>query len=126
MDDWKKIAIQVKNDDFNKDYQQDTDFYNEYGFYREETWNLDYTIARFILPRLVYLKEKSDGYPAELTPELWLQLLDKMILAFDHIYNERGNALYSHTMTEAERTTWENEKQEGLMLFAKFFEHLWN
>lgn len=126
MDDWKKIAIQVKNDDFSKEYQKDIDFYNENGFYREETWNLDFTIARFILPRLAYLREKCIGYPSDLTYESWLQMLDKMILAFDHIYNEAGNAFYSHTMTETERTIWENEKEEGLMLFAKHFEDLWD
>lgn len=29
----------------------------------KETWNLDYTIAKFVLPRLKLFKKLNNGYP---------------------------------------------------------------
>lgn len=63
----------------------------ERGFDDTECWNLDNTIAQFVLPRLKHFKENTNGYPGtdEIpTFEKWNEVLDKMIYAFDHIVNE--------------------------------------
>lgn len=103
----------------------------------KETWDLDYTIAKFVLPRLEYFKKVNNGYPGhdEMdTPEKWDAALDKMINAFrtlasdNYYYAEYGiNSddypdRKSYLAAIDARTT---EIQEGLMLFAKWYRHLW-
>lgn len=54
----------------------------------KETWNLDYSIAKYVLPRLKLFKKLENGYPGrgEMdTIEKWDAALDKMILAFQYI-----------------------------------------
>lgn len=126
MNKWEDIAIEIKNDGFEKIYTDNKDFYNKYGFYEEETWNLDYTIARFVLPRLAYLRENSHGYPSSLIYQDWLDALDKMILAFEHSYKEKGCDILTFLKTEEEYIKWEKEKEEGFSLFAKYFSSLWD
>ena len=104
---------------------------------------LDVTIAKFVLPRLRKFKKKSMGYPGigEMnTPEKWDEALDKMMLAFEYVLNwdewwidnprydffnasskEREkirNAMYK------ERKRRQAVIDEGLLLFAKWFQYL--
>ena len=56
----------------------------EQGLYvnPKETWNLDYTIAKFVLPRLKLFKKLNNGYPGREgmeTKEKWDEALNKMI-----------------------------------------------
>ena len=63
----------------------------ERGFDDTECWNLDDTMAMFILPRLKLFAEHTNGYPGTddvPTFEKWQEILNKMIYAFDHIVNE--------------------------------------
>lgn len=84
----------------------------ERGFDDSETWALDCTIAKFIEPRLRRFKEIKAGYPANISEEKWDDILDKMIYAFECINKD---------------TTYDNEDQvnEGLDLFRKYFFNLW-
>lgn len=38
----------------------------------KELWNLDYTVAKFILPRLIKFKENSSGFLAMMKRILWI------------------------------------------------------
>lgn len=65
----------------------------KYGTYinPKEIWNLDYTIAEFVLPRLKMFKNKSIGDPGcdgIDTREKWNATLDKMILAFEYLLDD--------------------------------------
>lgn len=63
----------------------------ERGFDDTECWNLDSTIAQFVLPRLKNFKEHNIGFPGNEeipTFEKWNEIIDKMIYAFDHIVRE--------------------------------------
>ena len=61
----------------------------ERGFDDTELWNVDITIAKFALPRLIEFRKVVNGYPADFkTFEDWLAAIDKMIYAFDHLVNE--------------------------------------
>lgn len=84
---------------------------------REETWNLDQTIARFIIPRLKLFKEVKDCYPRQFERiEEWNVILDKMLDAFSVIA----------TKTFLERSDSETKiVNEGLDLFRKHFNDLW-
>jgi hypothetical protein len=84
------------------------------GFSDEECWNLDYTIAKFILPRLKHFKKHNYGLPwrshkmingevvelmesekiydraidGSLTSEEWDDVLNNIIFAFEFILDE--------------------------------------
>lgn len=54
----------------------------------KELWNLDYTVAKFVLPRLIKFKENSLGFPGydeADTMDKWQDILQKMITAFEYI-----------------------------------------
>ena len=57
----------------------------------KELWNLDYTVAKFVLPRLIKFKENSLGFPGygeADTMNKWQDILQKMITAFDYIVTD--------------------------------------
>ena len=81
-----------------------------------DLWNLDQTLAKIIYPALVSFKEKLNTYPSDLTLEEWEANIDKMIFSFNQIATDD---IY---LTGKD----ENEIQEGLDLFAKYFRALWN
>lgn len=57
----------------------------------KELWNLDYTVAKFVLPRLVKFKENSLGFPGydeADTMDKWQDVLQKMITAFEYIVTD--------------------------------------
>lgn len=67
-----------------------------------ETWNLDNTFARFIVPRLKRFRElvaSPDtvyGYPGTLNNmEEWLEILDKIIWAFEQYDKDYQEDYYS-------------------------------
>ena len=87
------------------------------GFNPSETWSLDYSIAKFVLPRLKYFKKTSKGWPAIFkTQEDWFVEVDKMILAFEMMLNDWD---------------WDTNKSKikkiklGLDSFRKYFNNLW-
>ena len=88
----------------------------ERGFDDSETWSLDSTIARFILPRLMRFREVNMGYPSSISEQEWNDILDRMILAFSLL---AGDAAFL--------TGKEDQKKidEGLDLFAKWYTSLW-
>lgn len=53
------------------------------GFDDRETWNLEITIAEFVLPRLKVFKKHNNGYPHTLTETEWESVLDDMIYAME-------------------------------------------
>lgn len=57
----------------------------------KELWNLDYTVAKFVLPRLIKFKENSLGFPGydeADTMNKWQDILQKMITAFKYIVTD--------------------------------------
>lgn len=87
----------------------------------KEIWNLDITIARFILPRLKEFKKNTNSHPSILTFSKWQEILDKMILSFNLISNETMFDI----MTEKESEVIEKTIQEGLDLFRQYYFSLW-
>ena len=106
----------------------------------EELNDLDITIARFILPRLMVFKEHCERTPnLTMTREEWVQILDKMIYAFDRIacQTEEDTPEYKAYI----KAIWNNEQDladlkrdakaslkpisEGLSLYHKYYRSLW-
>lgn len=87
------------------------------GFDDTELWNLDSTIAKFILPRLKRFKELTNQHPHDFrTMEQWDDALDKMIDAFEFMVEEKYECFSG--------PRWD-EVNKGIELFAKYFSHLW-
>lgn len=77
----------------------------ERGFDDTELWNLYYTIAKYTLPRLVEFRKVVNGYPSAFeTFNDWLDAIDKMIYAFDHIVNEEK---YDEELEKSLGITWD-------------------
>ena len=110
------------------------------GFDDTDMWCLDYTIAKFVLPRLKYYRklnrpgfpilitnendiglDKDGGYSDEgmkIKMDEWNSYLDKMILAFETILNDNW---LPDTYKEDQKII-----EEGMLLFAKYFQGLWD
>lgn len=82
-----------------------------------DTWNLDMTIAQFIVPRLELFKKVTDCYPAQFdSMEEWHEVLDKIITAFKVISCKTGSQ-----RNEEEKLII----NEGLDLFREYYNELW-
>ena len=97
----------------------------------KEIWDLDTRIAKYILPRLKMYKKLTICYPGigeANTPEKWDELLDKMIWSFERAanYYEIYNNVSPTTDPDWKEKNKEinNKIQEGLMLFAKWYQHI--
>jgi hypothetical protein len=90
------------------------------GFDDRETWSLDHTIAKFVLPRLIRFREVKCSYPSCLSSKEWNVILNKMIYSMQGIIDEfngsGGITDYRKHMIKV---------HEGLVLFGKYFGHLW-
>lgn len=94
-----------------------------------DLWSLDITIANFVLPRLKKFKKENIGYPGieEMdTPEKWDEALDKMILAFEYVVHNYGWYVVNPKKYEQDELKRRCAViDEGLQLFAKWFQYLW-
>ena len=81
----------------------------------QDTWSLDYYIAKFILPRLKLFKKVERGYPCDLKLiDEWHDILDKMIAAFEILATDEWNTQDEQKIVD-----------EGLDLFRKYYQDLW-
>lgn len=100
-----------------------------WGFNDSVTWNLDYQLAKWLLPRLKRFRQVKNGYPAHLTPEEWDQALDKMIRSLELVVHEDDMSLWkiklrSHGGDEFWKKKRE-EADEGFKLLGQYIRHLW-
>jgi hypothetical protein len=99
------------------------------GWDDSDTWSLDYTLAKWILPRLKRFKQLSFGCPTNFTEKQWDEMIDEMIWAFDYIANDRENEIFTENGNfEKEREEWkkaEDRCDKGLELFGKYMRGLW-
>ncbi len=100
-------------------------------------WNLKVAFSEFALPRLIAFREKwasneMMAIPEWLIPEFlpygsteekmvetWINILDTIIFSFDYQLNrQKFHAMGLEAVEE--------RKRQGLLYFAKFFDHLWD
>lgn len=86
------------------------------GWDDSETWSLDASLAKLIIPRLKRFREVTIAYPHELTFKEWQSILDKMIDSFEWFASD---ARFDYKPGEYEKA------QEGVELFAKYYGGLW-
>ena len=132
-----------------------------WGFSERQLWSLDHTITDFVLPRLKAYRngdgnQHTDGPSGspllpgykgdEMTEEEdaimrqeWLDMLDKMILAFEYHKLDMHDVDAKNPMKSiwsAKEEYWCEYKEEseirekaiaeGLELFAKYYQYLWD
>ena len=88
------------------------------GFDDSETYNLEATLARHIVPRLKRFKELNNGYPPDLAFESWNIIINEMIYALEFRAKETVDQLDA-TVEEYDRV------QRGLAAFGRHFSELW-
>lgn len=90
---------------------------------KEELWDLDITIAKFILPRLYKFKEYNiNSHPGYFNSiEEWHDIIDKIIWSFEYILKDQF-------MYRDKETYDKNEERykEGMNLFAEYLRSLWD
>jgi hypothetical protein len=93
------------------------------GWTDEDTWSLDYVLAKFVYPRLVRFKELNNGFPGGLgfTEESWNEALDNMIYAMRVIAKDEINDYDDELHCSV---NWA-KMQLGLEQFGKYFRDLW-
>lgn len=87
------------------------------GWDDSETWSLDTTIAKFVLPRLTAFLRLNNGHPYGMTPEEWDKKLTEMIAAMR--FFAAGDQYHIGSEKEYKRAL------RGVQLFAKWFPALW-
>ncbi len=90
-----------------------------YGYDERETWSLYGTIARFVVPRLEFFRDKShhENRPHGLSVGEWKQELTLMIEAFVKL------ELCEDAYTPPREG--ESELEKGMELFLKRIHYLW-
>jgi hypothetical protein len=87
------------------------------GWDDQDTWSLDHSLPKVILPRLKRFRKLTIGYPSALNSmEEWHEILDKMIAAFEFYGSEKR---WTEQASEYEKHC------EGIELFAKWYGALW-
>ena len=123
----KKYSFRVEEGNLysKKDEKKADKFEKKNGFRYEECWNLDSSIALFILPRLCFLRDNLNCYPGTLLSECsdedeavkyWNKILNEMIYGF-YIYVSKDDYFW----TDEEKMIWQRAKS----WFCKYFESLW-
>ena len=88
-----------------------------------DTWNLDHTFSRIMLPAFIKFKENLRGWPANLDstgPETeWNIILDKIIRAHTLLLDESIEQ-YLH-----DGHPLNMEVEEGLELMVKYWRNFW-
>lgn len=102
------------------------------GYSDLEIWNLDYTISKWIVPRLKAFQEGTIGYPPEIEFDEWKNELDEMIFGFEfdgpEWYEKNVFHIKDRAKKEAKLEMYKDlckRAEDGRILFAKRFDHLW-
>jgi len=92
----------------------------ERGWDDRETWSLDYTVAKFMLPRLQRFREVKAGHPAGMTMEEWQEILGKIEFALTCTIKDLDDD-NGVIVPQEDHEKW----QEGNELLGKWFNALW-
>lgn len=107
----------------------------KYGFPLSDLWSLDYTLSKWIVPRLKYFRNNIQGTPIKkdgkwteegpeyVTIEEWQKILDEMIFAFEFTIKDVSGDFYY----DDKQWGLDNQRRKrGLKLFAEYFNDLWD
>ena len=113
---WKSDRIRLIKRWFKHFWQRRTR-----GWDDRETWNLDYSLALIIAPRLKRFKELTHCHPMDITMNQWYNVLDKMIFTFEKLADDEYQ--WPGIGDNSEETI--KAVEEGRELFHKYYHDLW-
>ena len=87
------------------------------GWSDEDTWSLDHSLAKLILPRLKRFREVTIARPWDINEKEWYDILDQMIFGFE--FYAAGKQWESPPKEDYERAN------NGIKLFAEYYPCLW-
>lgn len=119
---WRRGMSKKKKKDDLKRIKEARAFEKKWGFAYEETWNLNDSVAKYLYPRLAYLRDHACGYPSTFIDckdgaQQWAGILDVMTRGF-YLYATKDDLEW----TEEENALWE----ETMELFVKYYCDLWD
>jgi hypothetical protein len=123
----KKATCRISKKD-KKRYKESKKFYKKNGFYFEDSWNLDASIAAFILPRLVQLRDVGQGCPSSLVNNDKSPNQNECHIEWRKILNTMINGYYLYCTKEhfdwkeKDFELWRQTKQ----LTMQYYESLWD
>lgn len=97
-----------------KEWIENKKFESKHGFKKIEALDFRIECAKWILPRLKYLKENTCGSPIELTQREWGNVLKKMIEGIE--LTTKNNIYKGKELKKAEKS---------MELFSKWYFNLW-
>jgi hypothetical protein len=89
------------------------------GFCDKDLWSLDYTIAKFIRPRIRAFRDNLHSHPGDLTEQQWDDILKSIEDAMDLICKEEEE---TRILTSFEA----GQVEIGLNNLAYYFRDLWD
>lgn len=84
-----------------------------------DTFSLDHSLAKVILPRLKRFQEVRGGHPADMTDDEWEKILSEMVWGFEFFATGKQWEYGPEHRAEHERA------HAAIELFAKYYGHLW-
>ena len=88
------------------------------GYSNADAWSLNYHLALVTVGGVQKLREWANGYPSELTPEAWDDILGRIETGFQAWLDEDG---WFTGKPEAEA-----KFKDGMALYAEWFGALWD
>jgi len=100
------------------------------GYSDKQCWSLDWTFAKFAIPRLKTLKTMTHGHPIDFKSiEEWHKAIDKMIWSFEFVLTDYGSEDFDFEdykgwkkMNDARIEKY----KEGMNLFTEYYWNLWD
>jgi hypothetical protein len=105
-----------KNDKRHKQFKEQRELR---GWDSTELWSLDSTIYKFLITRLTVFRENLHGYPANLTPEKWNDILLLMIGDLTILKNKQFDV-------ETEKDLYTKVYNRFFKNFKRYLPHLWD
>lgn len=92
-----------------------------------DTWDMNTSLAKIILPMLKQLKEAKNGYPSNLTEKKWDSILDEMIWSFEQLLDDNSDEKFWTDGIDWDGLRAHNAKiDKGLALFGKYYRNMWD
>lgn len=124
----KEHTFKIKEGRFysEKDEKRANKFEKKHGFRYEDSWNLDNSIALFILPRLIHLRDTQHGFPTYFEETYgvegggaaaWERVLNEMIYGF-YLYITKDRLDW----TDEDKKIWFRTK----CWLCRYYENLWD
>jgi len=90
------------------------------GWDDSDTWALNYTVAKFVVPRIRRFREIGSSYPCNITVEKWDEILADIQFAMEFVADDGKYNCCSEDDLDMIRY------RKGMKLFFEYWDTLWD